>query len=67
MRRIILTTDKTLSSDYNGSEFLGFATCSPTFLPNLIFEKIFCPPLPRENRRAKFANCGVRKIEAALL
>ncbi len=67
MKRIILTTDKTLASDYNGSEFLGFAACSPTFLPTFLFEKIFCPPLPKENGRAKFANCGVRKIEAALL
>ncbi len=67
MKRIILTTDKTLASDYNGIEFLGFAACSPTFLPRFIFEKMFCPPLPRENGRAKFANCGVRKIEAALL
>ena len=67
MKRIILTTDKTLASDYNGSEFLGFAACSPTFLPTLIFERLFCPPLPKEDGRAKFANCGVRKIEAALL
>jgi len=67
MRRIILTTDKTLASDYNGNEFLGFVACSPTFLPTLIIEKMFCPPLPKEDGRSKFANCGVRKIEAALL
>lgn len=65
--RILLTTDKTLASDYNGSEFLGFAACSPAFLPTFIFERIFCPSLPKEDGRAKFANCGVRKLEAALL
>ncbi|RLG73115.1 MAG: radical SAM protein [Methanobacteriota archaeon] len=65
--KIVLTADKTLMSNYNGSLFLGFAACSPVFIPHFLFQKIFSPPVPKEKGRAKFASCGIRKVEAALL
>jgi radical SAM superfamily enzyme YgiQ (UPF0313 family) len=54
-------------SNYNGYEFLGFAACSPTLIPNVLYTHIFCPQVEEENGAAKFAPCGTRKIEAALL
>ena len=67
MSKIILTTDRTLMSEYNGNEFLGFAACSPTLIPDWLYSKILCPPVPEKDGRATVANCGVRKLESALL
>ncbi|MHC1636181.1 MAG: B12-binding domain-containing radical SAM protein [Candidatus Methanospirareceae archaeon] len=65
--KIVLTADKTLMSDYGGCEFLGFAACAPTWIPERLYERIFCPPVPLEGVAAKFAPYGLRKIEAALI
>jgi len=72
MSTIVLTADRSLSSEYNKNEFLGFTATAPTIIPKFIYERILCPPVPRDNtkkdfKRAKFAHCGTRKIEAALL
>lgn len=65
--KIVLTSDRTLMSDYNKIMFLGFAACFPKVIPQSVYELIFCPPVPHENGVVKFATCGLRKIEAALL
>ena len=67
MPKIVLTADRTLMSEYNKHEFLGFAACSPKFIPGWLYTKIFCPPLKEENGRVKYGHCGQRKIEASLL
>jgi radical SAM superfamily enzyme YgiQ (UPF0313 family) len=68
MAKILLTTDETLMSEYNNNEFLGFTACSPALIPERLFKLIFCPPVKSNgNGTAAAANCGVRKIEAALL
>lgn len=69
MAEIVLTADKTLMSNYHGGEFLGFAACAPAAIPEYIYEKVFCPPAPVDDDgiSAKFAPCGLRRIEAALL
>jgi radical SAM superfamily enzyme YgiQ (UPF0313 family) len=68
MPKILLTADQTMMSEYNGSEFLGFAACFPTMISEWVFKKIFCPPMKRgSDGRSVFANCGTRKIEAVLL
>ena len=64
---IILTTDRTLASDYNGSEFIGFGATFPKILPDFLYKSLFAPSIPHENGISKFGHCGSRKIEAALL
>ena len=67
MTKVVLTADRTLLSGYNGHVFLGFAACAPQLLPNWLYTRIFCPPIEEEDNRLKYAHCGQRKIEAALL
>jgi len=64
---IILTTDRTLASDYNGSEFIGFGATFPKILPDFLYKSLFAPSIPHDKGIAKFGHCGSRKIEAALL
>jgi len=67
MPKIVLTADRTLMFEYNKHEFLGFAACSPKFIPGWLYTKIFCPPVEEEDGSVKYGHCGQRKIEAALL
>lgn len=48
---------------------LGFAAIMPRrALPEWIFQKFFCPPVPAAaDGSAEIAPCGMRKVEAALL
>lgn len=64
---VVLTTDRTLASDYNGSEFIGFGATFPKILPDFLYSSLFAPPLPHEGGEMKYGHCGSRKIEAALL
>jgi len=64
---IILTTDRTLASDYNGSEFIGFGATFPKILPDFLYKSLFAPSIPHDKGVSKFGHCGSRKIEAALL
>ena len=65
--QVVLTADRTLSSAYNGSMFIGFAACFPRVLPRWIYTGLFCPPQPRRKGTLDMAPCGLRKIEAALV
>ncbi|MDI6708779.1 MAG: radical SAM protein [Candidatus Thermoplasmatota archaeon] len=65
--KIVLTADRTLMSEYNNDQFIGFAACSPSFLPTPIYKSLFCPSVPCFNGIPAFAHCGLRKIEASLL
>ncbi|MDD2777790.1 MAG: radical SAM protein [Methanocellales archaeon] len=66
---IVLTSDRTLFSDYGGGIFLGFVSCFPkSLIPEWIFFNVFCPPtkvgvdgLPLS------APLGLRVIESLLL
>lgn len=64
---VVLTTDRTLASDYNGSEFIGFGATFPKILPVFLYRSLFAPAVPQKNGVAKYGHCGSRKIEAALL
>lgn len=63
----VLTADRTLMSEYNGSEFMGFAACSAKMMPDWLYKRILCPSVEVDNGGVKFAPCGLRKIESALL
>ncbi|MEM3709351.1 MAG: radical SAM protein, partial [Nitrososphaerales archaeon] len=67
--KIVLTADRTLMSEYNGGIFLGFSACVPKgLIPDWLYFSIFCPSVSvNEDGSVKYAPCGTRKIEAALL
>ena len=64
---IVLTSDKTLMSSYNGSMFVGFAACFPRVLPKWLYTRVFCPPQNRWSGAVDYAPGGLRKLEAALI
>jgi len=68
-KKIVLTSDQTMMSSYHGGVMLGFAAIMPKrALPDFVFHKFFCPPVPaRPDGSAAIAPCGMRKVEAALL
>ena len=67
--KIVLTANRTLMSEYNGGIFLGFSACVPRgLIPDWLYFSLFCPSVEtNENGSAKYAPCGTRKIESALL
>jgi radical SAM superfamily enzyme YgiQ (UPF0313 family) len=54
-------------SDYGGSEFIGFAACFPSLVPEWLYKLIFCPSIPNKDGIVTCAPGGTRKVEAALL
>lgn len=67
--KVVLTADRTLMSDYRGGIFFGFSACVPKgLIPDWLYFSMFCPSVPvNGDGSVKFAPCGTRKIEAALL
>jgi len=68
-RKVVLTADRTLMSEYKGGIFLGFSACAPKgLIPDWLYFSMFSPSVPvNEDGSVKYAPCGTRKIEAALL
>ncbi len=68
-KRIVLTSDATMMSNYNGGVMLGFAAILPaSMISERIFRWLFCPPVEAApDGSAILAPCGMRKVEAALL
>ncbi len=56
-------------SEYAGDIFLGFSACMPRgLIPDRLYFSLFCPSVPvNRNGSAKYAPCGIRKMEAQLL
>ncbi|MDZ7260780.1 MAG: B12-binding domain-containing radical SAM protein [candidate division KSB1 bacterium] len=67
--KIVLTSDRTMASTYHGNMFFGFSACLPQgVLPDWFYYSVFCPSAPTDGNGAlRYASCGLRKIEAALL
>jgi radical SAM superfamily enzyme YgiQ (UPF0313 family) len=67
--KVVLTADRTLMSEYKGGIFLGFSACVPKgLIPDWLYFSMFCPSVPvNDDGSVKYAPCGTRKIEAALL
>ncbi len=67
--KIVLTADRTLMSEYSGGIFLGFSACAPRgLIPDRLYFSLLCPSVEtNEDGSVKYAPCGTRKIEAALL
>jgi radical SAM superfamily enzyme YgiQ (UPF0313 family) len=67
-KRIVLTADRTLMSDYHKNEFLGFGTCAPpNVIPDWLYRLLFFPPIKTDKGMPVAAPYGLRKIEAQLL
>ncbi|UCC57807.1 MAG: B12-binding domain-containing radical SAM protein [Candidatus Bathyarchaeum sp.] len=66
---VVLTADRTLMSEYSGGVFLGFSACVPKgLIPDWLYFSMFCPSVPvNDDGSVKYAPCGLRKVEAALL
>ena len=66
---VVLTSDRTLMSEYGGGIFLGFSACLPQgTVPDSIYYSMLCPPIAaNKDGSVDVAPCGLRKIEAALL
>jgi radical SAM superfamily enzyme YgiQ (UPF0313 family) len=65
---VLLTSDRTLMSDYHGNEFIGFGTCAPpNFIPDWFYAFLFFPPIKTSNGVPVAAPYGLRKAEAQLL
>ncbi|MDH5690876.1 MAG: B12-binding domain-containing radical SAM protein [Candidatus Bathyarchaeota archaeon] len=67
--KVVLTADRTLMSEYRGGIFLGFSACVPKgLIPDWLYFSMFSPSVPvNEDGSVKYAPCGTRKVEAALL
>ncbi|MEM2972055.1 MAG: radical SAM protein [Candidatus Bathyarchaeia archaeon] len=67
-RKVLLTADRTLMSEYHQNEFVGFGTCAPpNVIPDRLYQWLFFPPIKTENGIPRAAPYGLRKIEAQLL
>ena len=69
-KRIVLTADRSLMTNYRGNFLYGFIACGPyELLPEFVFDKIFCPSVETNPNtgEVKVAQCGLRRIEGALL
>jgi len=67
-RKILLTADRTLMSDYHNNEFIGFGACAPpNVIPNWLYSWLFFPPIKTNKGIPVAAPYGLRKIEAQLL
>jgi len=68
MPDVLLTSDRTLMSDYHGNEFLGFGTCAPPyFVPDRLYSYLFFPNMKTKHGIPSAAPYGLRKTEAQLL
>ena len=66
-KRIVLTADRSLMTNYRGNFLYGFIACGPyELLPEFVFDKIFCPSVETDPNRGevKVAQCGLRRIES---
>jgi hypothetical protein len=69
-KRIVLTADRSLMTNYRGNFLYGFIACGPyELVPEFVFDKLFCPSVETDKSTGgvKVAQCGLRRIEGALL
>ncbi|MGC8936989.1 MAG: B12-binding domain-containing radical SAM protein [Candidatus Methanomethylicaceae archaeon] len=67
--KVILTSDRTLMSNYGNSLFYGFISTSPktTFITEVLFKAVFNKAPLHKDGRAVLAPQGLRRIEAAIV
>ena len=73
-KRIVLTADRSLMTNYRGNFLYGFIACGPyEVLPEWVFDKVFCPPVetdPITGEATQVAqsllNLGLRHLNGSL-
>ncbi len=67
-RRVVMSLDRSMASDYRGTAYFGFTACFPRrFLPESLYYRLVAPEAPDgADGGIGLADCGSRKIEAAL-
>src|ERR1044071_1720907 len=69
-KRVVLTADRSLMTNYRGNFLYGFIACGPyELVPEFAFDKLFCPSVETDKRtgEVKVAQCGLRRAERTLL
>lgn len=69
-KRVVLTADRSLMTNYRGNFLYGFIACGPyELIPEWVFDTVFCPSVETDPNtgEAKVAQCGLRRVEGALL
>ena len=69
-KRVVLTADRSLMTNYRGNFLYGFIACGPyEVLPEWVFDKVFCPSVETDpvTGEVKVAQVGLRRIESSLL
>jgi hypothetical protein len=66
-KRIVLTADRSLMTNYRGNFLYGFIAYE--LIPEFVFDKLFCPSVETDKNTGavKVAQCGLRMIEGSLL
>ena len=69
-KRIVLTADRSLMTNYRGNFLYGFIACGPyEVLPEWVFDKVFCPSVETDpiTGEVKVAQVGLRRVESSLI
>jgi len=69
-KRVVLTADRSLMTNYRGNFLYGFIACGPyEVLPEWVFDKVFCPSVETDKvtGEVKVAQVGLRRVESSLL
>lgn len=69
-QRIVLTSDRSLMSNYRDNMLFGFVACMPAEkLSKFLYYHIFCPSVPADPRtgEALLAPLGLRRVESSLI
>lgn len=69
-KKIVLTADRSLMTNYRGNYLFGFIACGPyRFETSMPYDYLFCPTIEADKRtgEAKVAQCGLRRVEASLV
>jgi len=69
-KRVVLTADRSLMTNYRGNFLYGFIACGPyEVLPEWVFDKVFCPTVETDpiTGEVKVAQIGLRRIESSLI
>ena len=64
-KRIVLTADRSLMTNYRGNFLYGFIACGPyEVLPEWVFDKVFCPAVESDpvTGEAKVAQVGLDEL-----
>jgi len=63
-KRVVLTADRSLMTNYRGNFLYGFIACGPyEVLPEWVFDKVFCPSVETDpiTGEVKVAQIGLRR------